>query len=100
MSDADEFAVNASREPFAGTGKIPDALVPVVIAQGRYHAGWFAIPNGWADENCDLHDGLWDDDTEAFEWVDANRHRVGIGWTPQDAYEDMMAKHLGGKDVG
>lgn len=72
---------------------------PIAIAQGRYHRGWFAIPSASADFNdnvCPMNEGLWDDDIEAFQWVQDNRARVGIGDSPQAAYDDLYEKVMGG----
>lgn len=72
---------------------------PIAIAQGRYHTAWFAIPSASLrfseDGRCPMNEGLWDDDVEAFQWVEDNRARVGIGDTPRAAYDDLYEKVMG-----
>ena len=71
------------------------ATHPIEIVQARYWGFWVAVPEADAryhDGVSPLQDGVWDDDIEAFDWLDKNRDRIGLGDTPEQAYAELKQK--------
>jgi len=71
------------------------ATWPIAIVQSRYWGGWVAVPQADAsahDGVSPLDDGVWDDDVEAFDWKAANRERIGMGLTIEEAYADLRQR--------
>lgn len=73
---------------------ILQALWPIAIVQDRYmgtYTGgqWIAIPQ--ADLAPSLEKTVWGDDGDCSEWAASNVETVGVGNTPQEAYENLLS---------
>jgi hypothetical protein len=71
------------------------ATHPIAIVQARYWGCWVAVPKADAALNdgvSPLDEGVWDDDIEAFDWLDKNRDRIGLGDTPEQAHAELKQK--------
>jgi hypothetical protein len=82
----------------AGVTPDPAAKMwPVIVAHDRYHGvytggEWVAIPNA---DRVPLEHTVWGDDEDCFEWAAAQlaAGRLGVGATPQQAYDDLLTRH-------
>ena len=77
-------------------------LYPIVIRQSRYSGTyeggkWHAIGD-WDDENINQNymDYIFGDDDSAIEfWMDSDESKlIGIGNTPNEAYENLLEKNM------
>jgi hypothetical protein len=82
----------------AGTTSDPVArLWPIVVAHDRYHGvytggEWVAIPNA---DRVPFDDTVWADDDVCADWAATQlaAGRLGVGATPQQAYDDLLVRH-------
>lgn len=88
--------------PYTCDMDIDIRLYPIVIRQSRYGGtyeggSWHAI-GSWDDENISNNymDYVFGDDGSAVDfWMDSDESKlIGIGNTPNEAYEDLLKKNM------